>query len=315
MLDKKIYDAIVVVTPNDFKRVECNNKRIVEYLPVRKVLFVGSTELGELVKRSELGEKAGFINENDIIPFEQVYNYMSNIMANILMGRELPRGLVGWYYQQFLKMGYSAICKDEYYMTWDGDTVPCKEFTMFNSEEKPYFDMKHEYQEEYFITMKNMLSDIDKVIGKSFISEHMLFNCKYMKELIADIESNNNIEGHAFWEKIFSAIRIEHIQENSFSEFETYGTYMMTKHPEVYDYRDWHSFRYGGYYFHPEQMTERDYNWMGHDFYAISFEKSHTVRPDHENLFNNPRYQDKLTARQVVGIMQEESEGYKEVWD
>ena len=33
------------------------------------------------------------------------------------------------------------------------------------------------------------------------------------------------------------------------------------------------------------------------------------------NLFNNPRYRDKLTARQMVEIMQEESEGYNEVWD
>ena len=40
-----------------------------------------------------------------------------------------------------------------------------------------------------------------------------------------------------------------------------------------------------------------------------------SVREDLENLFNNPRYQDKLTARQMVEIMQEESEGYNEVWD
>lgn len=69
MMDTKIYDAIVIVTPADFKRVECNNQRIVEYLPVRKVLFVGSEELKELVWQSNLGDKAGFVNENDIIPY------------------------------------------------------------------------------------------------------------------------------------------------------------------------------------------------------------------------------------------------------
>ena len=61
MTDTELYDAIVVVTPNDFKRVESNNKRIVDYLPVRKVLFVGSKELGELVAQSSLGDKAGFV--------------------------------------------------------------------------------------------------------------------------------------------------------------------------------------------------------------------------------------------------------------
>lgn len=315
MSDIKDYDAIVIVTPNDFRRVECNNKRIVEYLPVRKVLFVGSSELGELVRQSELGKKAGFVNENDLIPFEEVYSCMKDIMSDILCGRELPRGLVGWYYQQFLKMQYSTICGDEYYMSWDGDTVPCKDFSMFGEDGKPYFDMKHEYHEEYFVTLGKILPGITKLVDKSFISEHMIFSSDYMKELIAAIESNKDIKGTTFWEKILNAIRIEHIQENSFSEFETYGTYMMTKHPDVYTYRNWHSFRYGGYYFHPEQMTDRDYEWLSKDFYAISFEKSHLVRFDHENLFNNPLYQSKLTARQMVEIAQEESEGYREIWD
>lgn len=150
-----------------------------------------------------------------------------------------------------IRLQYAMICNDEYYMSWDGDTVPCKAFSMFDSSGKPHFDMKHEYHEEYFITMHKILPEIDKIAGCSFISEHMIFN----------------------------------------------RNYMMIKHPEIYEYRNWHSFRYGGYYFHPEKMTERDYEWMGKDFYAISFEKLHSVREDHENLFNNPRYQEKLTAR------------------
>lgn len=316
MSDIKLYDAIVVVTPKDFKRVESNNKRIVEYLPVRKVLFVGSKELGELVEQSSLGDKAGFVDENDIIPFDDVYNCLKDVMADILLGRELPRGLVGWYYQQFLKLQYARMCKDEYYMSWDGDTVPCKNFSMFSDDGRPYFDLKHEFHQEYFITMNKLLSNLDKTIDKSFISEHMIFSCKYLVKMLEDIECNENIEGVTFWEKILHSIRLEHIQENSFSEFETFGTYMTINYPDVYNYRDWHSFRYGGYFFHPEAMTQRDYNWLAKDFFAILFEKSHSVREDHENLFNNPVYQSKLTARQMVEIAQEEAEeGYEEVWD
>ena len=316
MSDIKLYDAIVVVTPKDFKRVESNNKRIVEYLPVRKVLFVGSKELGELVEQSSFGDKAGFVDENDIIPFDDVYNCLKDVMEDILLGRELQRGLVGWYYQQFLKLQYARMCKDEYYMSWDGDTVPCKNFSMFSDDGRPYFDLKHEFHQEYFITMNKLLPNLDKTIDKSFISEHMIFNCKYLVKMLEDIESNENIEGVTFWEKILHSIRLEHIQENSFSEFETFGTYMTINYPDVYNYRDWHSFRYGGYFFHPEAMTQRDYSWLAKDFFAISFEKSHSVREDHENLFNNPVYQSKLTARQMVEIAQEEAEeGYEEVWD
>ena len=154
MTDTELYDAIVVVTPNDFKRVESNNKRIVDYLPVRKVLFVGSKELGELVAQSSLGDKAGFVDENDIIPFDDVYNCIRDIMSDILLGRELPRGIAGWYYQQFLKLQYARVCQDKYYMSWDGDTVPCKDFSMFGDDGRPYFDLKHEFHEEYFTTKR-----------------------------------------------------------------------------------------------------------------------------------------------------------------
>lgn len=315
MPDIQEYDAMVVVTPKDYKRVECNMQRMLRYLPVRKVIYIGNAEVGQCVRESEYADKLGFIDENELIPFDDVYNCMKDVMADILVGRELPRGLVGWYYQQFLKMQYSTVCKDRYYMTWDGDTVPCGDFSMFAPDGKPYFDMKHEFRDEYFVTMTTLNPSLYKVVEKSFISEHMLFECQYMQELIARIEERADIVGKTFWEKIFHAIRLAHIQENSFSEFETYGTYMTINHPDVYVFRNWHSFRYGGYYFHPEQMTERDYQWLYKDFFAVSFEKGHSVREDHENLFNNPSYQSKLTARQMVQIAQEESEGYEEVWE
>lgn len=86
MLDFYAYDAAVVVTPKDFMRVRCCKARIVRYLPVRKVLFVESEELGQMVRESGLGEKAGFVNENDLIPFDEVYQCMRKVMADILRG-------------------------------------------------------------------------------------------------------------------------------------------------------------------------------------------------------------------------------------
>ena len=54
---------------------------------------------------------------------------------------------------------------------------------------------------------------------------------------------------------------------------------------------------------------------MGKDFDAISFEKGHYVREDHKNLFDNPRYQEKLSARQMLESVQDLfNGGYVEVW-
>lgn len=310
------YDVLVMVVPNDFERLKDNYKRLKAYLPGRNIYFIGNEQVGELVGNAVLGERVGWIAEDDILPFDRVHAVMEERMSEWLAGRPLPRNITGWYYQQFLKMQYARICKDKYYLVWDGDTIPCREFSMFSDEGRPYLDLKHEYHEEYFNTLTRLIPDMHKCVRQSFIAEHMLMNCEIMDELLGELE-RSSFNGSLFWEKILWSIEMADIQSNSFSEFESYGTYVLLRHPESYAFRNWHSFRYGGAYFHPEQITAQDYEWLGRDFYAISFEKAHSVREDHENLFNNRMYQEKLSARQMLELAQEDFEGdsYREVWD
>jgi len=320
MADSKEYDVLVVVTPQDFLRTVYGRKQLIDNLPVRRIIFVGSDELGSLIAEEGLGDRVGFINENDLIPFDAVYNGVSEVMEEYLSGRKLPRGVVGWYYQQFLKMEYASRCEDEYYLVWDGDTVPTDKFSMFAEDgNTPFLDLKQEYHEEYFDTIATILPGFKKVIGPSFISEHMLIDCKIMNAMLREIELNykesTGIES-SFFEVIIKSIPAEKMQDASFSEFETYGTYVALKYPDKYRLREWHSFRLGSQFFHPEQISKSDYEWLAKDFQAISFEKNQSVREDHENLFNNPDYQSKLSARKMLEIAQEEfTEGYKEEWN
>jgi hypothetical protein len=263
-----------------------------------------------------LGESVGFVDENELLGFDEVAKCMTDHLRPLLGDEPVPRGAVGWYYQQFLKMEYSRICNDDYYMVWDGDTIPAAPFSMFQQESgKPYLDMKQEYHALYFETIEKILPGMRKVIGRSFISEHMLFNTAIMRELIARLELNAGLPGKCYWEKIIHAIRPEFISEAAFSEFETYGTYVAFTHPDHYKLRDWHSFRLGAEFFDPETICDRDYEWLGKDFNAISFEKNQAVREDHRNLFDNPEYQEKLSAKKMLEIAQEEfNGGYMEVW-
>lgn len=312
----KAFDALIMVTPQDYLRLQKHYQRLAENLPARRVLFIGSQEVGELVKNSGLGDKIGFVHEDDVLPFARVHEVMKDVMKELLNGQELPRGITGWYYQQFLKMQYAHVCKDAYYMVWDGDTIPCKPFSMFcEGSDTPYLDLKVEYHEEYFTTIGKLLPGMGKCIQKSFISEHMLMNCDIMRQLIGDIEGNPELCGEAFWERILRTIGADKIQENGFSEFETYGTYVCFKHSGAYRLRDWHSFRLGGEFFDPDTICNRDFEWLGKDFFAISFEKGHSVREDHKNLFDNIKYQEKLSARKMLEIAQQEfTDGYLEVW-
>lgn len=310
------FDALIMVTPQDYLRLQKHYPRLVKNLPARRVLFIGNTEVGKLVQQSGLGDNIGFVHEDDVLPFSRVHEVMKDVMKDLLKGQELPRGVTGWYYQQFLKMQYAYICKDAYYMVWDGDTIPCKPFSMFvEGSDIPYLDVKVEYHEAYFTTISKLLPGMGKCIKKSFISEHMLMNCDIMKQLVEDMEGNQNLEGKYFWEKILRAIGADKIQDNGFSEFETYGTYVCFNHSEAYRLRDWHSFRLGGEFFDQNTICDRDFEWLGKDFFAISFEKGHSVREDHKNLFDNIKYQEKLSARQMLEIAQEEfTDGYLEVW-
>lgn len=310
------YDVLIVVAEKDFPRVKRLYHKLLEYLHCKRLIFVGNRAVGQMAK--ELGyDDIGWIDEDSILRFDEVHGLMKERLAEILNGQELPRGITGWYYQQFLKMQYARICEDDYYMVWDGDTVPCRTINMFKEgTNEPYLDLKTELKQEYFDTMERLVPGMHKVIQKSFISEHMLFRKDIMCDLIGRIESNTNFAGTKFWEKILYAISQEQMQEGVFSEFETYGTFVALNYTMEYLLREWHSFRLGGEFFDPNTISERDFIWLGRDFDAISFEKGQSVREDHRDLFDNPRYQEKLTAKQMLQAIQPEfNGGYIEVWD
>ena len=330
-MEPRIYDGIVLVTPDSFNRLSGQYSKLLKYLPVRNVYVLGSSKVGEMlaekkgdIVRDEDSSRLGFIDEDDILPFDRVHSVVRDEMADILQGRELPRGITGWYYQQFLKLSYAYRCDDEYYLVWDGDTFPCCDFSMFSPVATasdpslsaiPYFDVKREEHAEYFETMGMLFPGMEKVIGPSFISEHMLFKKDIVLELLGRIETNSDKPGSTFWEKVLHTVGGDRMQNSAFSEYETYGTYVALKYPGAYKLREWHSFRLGAEFFDPDTISDRDYEWLGHDFTAISFEKNQTVREDNKNLFDNPVYQQKLTARQMLEAAQEAFEdGYKEVW-
>lgn len=149
----------------------------------------------------------------------------------------------GWYYQQFLKFGFALTpYAEEYYLSWDADTIPLRKIDFFESGH-PLFTMKKEFHRAYFDTIKNLLH-IEKIEKESFIAEHMLFKKSIIKELIDKIE-NSNIQGGNWIQKIINSLDLT-CSPLAFSEFETYGTYCMKYYPDLYKKRYLNTFRSGG---------------------------------------------------------------------
>ena len=177
--------------------------------------------------------------------------------------------ITGWYFQQFLKLGFARTSYAKAnYLSWDADTIPLSPIK-FEEDSKLCFDCKKEYHEPYFTPIKRLLG-LHKIIDESFIAEHMLFEKRIVEEMICKIENQNDVTGNSWWKKILTSCDYSH-SLNSFSEFETYGTYAYSKNPNKYKLRHLATFRKGGL-INGRFISDRMLDKLSFDLDTISFE-------------------------------------------
>lgn len=225
---------------------------------------------------NSIDNSISFINEDTLVQKEKINEFLWKM-------RSISTRRVGWYEQQFLKMAYSKICRKEYYLVWDFDTIPIKSIKMFENGH-PFFDMKSAHHIPYFTTIERLIPGLI-FSNQTYISEHMMIRTEFMKNLIDAIESNSKIPGKLFWEKILMAIDIKDIGKSGFSEFEIYGSFVDTKYPKFYYHRNWYSKRDTVTFFNnSENLDEDDINWLSQEYHALTFEKWRKYKFKKENL-------------------------------
>ena len=99
----------------------------------------------------------------------------------------------------------------------------------------------------------------------------MLFHKDYVKELIHEINCSE-IDGNDWIAKIINAISPS--VHCGFSEFETYGTFVLNRHPESYAERELPSLRYGGFIC-GRFIDRKILSQMTLDVSVVSFEAYH----------------------------------------
>ncbi|MES2474544.1 MAG: DUF6492 family protein [Verrucomicrobiota bacterium] len=142
--------------------------------------------------------------------------------------RFFPAG-AGWYFQQFLKWGFAAVSnKDSHYLIWDADTILLRPLDFTAPSGKPYLTTATEYHPPYFETFENLLGrpPLDRV---SFISQHQLIDKSILAELLWLI-SDRDTSGRGWAWSIMENLR--GAGTNLFSEYETYGHFARTWHPD-----------------------------------------------------------------------------------
>ncbi len=261
---------LVPIISSDAGKIIKNIDVYFRNLPITHICLIGDAKLKEIIP---CDTRINFMDENSIVDFEKIRSLIVSRTGDEKSGER-----TGWYVQQFVKMGYCRICKDEYYLLWDSDTIPLKKIDFFDNNGYPLFDCKGEYHKPYFDAINRIFPGFSKQIKDSFISEHMIIRVDYMREMLDDIENNKNIKGNDFTEKIINSVNIDDLSKSGFSEFETYGSYVMKKHVGFYNMRRWKSMRFGGLFIDgSSKIQNKDIKWLSKEYDAISFEKRDNI--------------------------------------
>lgn len=260
------YDIVIPISQKDMPILIKNLKFIEANIEHRNIIIIGNekvyTENVDVFTNNII-----FKNEDNIIEGLNFQNISAMLIEKCNNSRR-----TGWYFQQFLKLGYAINCIDEFYLVWDADTIPLRPLNFYENG-VALFNLKNEYNKPYFTCIDKLLSIKKKnCIKESFISEHMLFSTKRVLEMISLIENNQNIEGHSFFEKIINSIDIKFMNQSGFSEYETYGCFMYTYHKDEMKIRKLNTFRHGKVIL-GENPNNETLEWCSKSCDTISFEK------------------------------------------
>ena len=273
------YDIIIPVNINDVNKLIKQTDYLKKCLNFDRMVIIAPNTSNFLTQNIT----SIIIDEDYLVPKENLIK-----LFNIRRINKTDR--IGWYEQQFLKMSYSRICKNDYYLLWDADTIPIKKVNMFING-YPIFDIKSEHHQPYFNTIKLLLPNL-RFSKFSYISEHMIIKTEFMKNLLEQIEKNTIIKGTNFWDKILMSIDKKDIIQSGFSEFETYGSFVDTYYPNYYKHREWSSKREMVNFFGKiDNLCQNDFDWLSKDFNSISFEKWDRFENNYLNYVKSPRIQ------------------------
>ena len=288
------FDVYIVIKASDWYVAEKTIPYIKKNINPKNIYIISGKDL-----KDNLPQETGclFLDENSIFPgmtFSSVREYLINLGS-------LPEN-TGWYLQQFIKLSLAYLCKNEYYLVWDADTIPLNLLPFFDKKDRPYFNMKREYFKAYYKPIKNLFG-YEKKTAASFVSEHMLFNVEVTKQMLQKIIDNKNYDGENFWQKILQASELltpDLLKKDQryFSEFETFGTYTDYNCPKMYARRKLRTLRCGADLLGTNPSDEL-LEWASKDFDTISFEIWAKPLPEVERL-KSPDYIKTHTCAQYI---------------
>lgn len=264
MVFNKELEVVICLHESHLKNFELVISQLYKNLKDIRIVVISNIKLKEKIKN--IDTRIEVLDEDTLVKGLSLCR-----IKDILKEKIGNESRAGWYFQQFLKMSYSLVTKSDYYLIWDSDLILLKELKFFTEDNKMIIYKKTEYHTPYFETMKKILN-LDKMFNFSFIAEHLLIKTTIMKEIITKIQSKNDIEGNYYFEKILNSVSLNDLPKSGFSEFETYGTYALSKYIESFEVRKINTWREAGSYLRQIKITTEILEIFSKDFDTISLE-------------------------------------------
>ena len=228
-------------------------------------VIVPDHEMNEFIKRSP--RQFQVIGES---------RYTKQFKAQLL--KRLPenkKSQFGWYLQQFIKLLAAKDSDPEaIVLIWDADTAPIKKLEFINSEGQLIYYKSTEHHLPYFETIQK-LTELEKIVPFSFIAQCFPIRALWLNEFCAELEKKFQLP----WvDAVLSQIDFDAM--NSFSEYETLGTYISHHHANevVYSDRPW--WRLGNSLLnHVAFLSSKKAQELSAQYDFISFEKWERAKP------------------------------------
>lgn len=205
----KEFDIVIPVGPNDISVIEDQIKytraNVIGYRHIYLVSYDPSIQFDGCIT----------IDEN-IFPFN----------LNTVAEKHSPQKRNGWYLQQLLKLYAGLVIPDimTKYLVIDSDTFFLKP-TTFVENGRCLYNYGTEIHPPYFQHMERLHPSFKKMVEQSGICHHMMFETKYVKELIELVETMH----HDLFYNVFIKLATE-INGSGASEYEIYFNYILKNH-------------------------------------------------------------------------------------
>ena len=190
---------------------------------------------------------------------------------------KILKSRANWYLQQFIKIEACRILEtnekneNSTILIWDSDTLPLKNLKFRNIDSSLNFYLGNELHQPYFRTLHRLLG-LERIHPKSFISQ--CFPCK--KEWVSSFCSEIQLRHNTQWMSAVIASLNLRDGGSLFSEYESLGTYFLSKYSSQMRFNDnkrW--FRYGSSLLgsiYIDQLDSKYFSAMSNALDYLSFE-------------------------------------------